>query len=82
MQTQVILKLRLLINCYLETSILKLQRSQSHYRSRVSPSPDSVNIVLKTPEVQKRSFRTQVTGYSGRTGAHRECPVASMAYGC
>lgn len=81
MQNQVILKLRLLVNCCSETSILKLQHSQSH-RSRVSPSPDSVNTVLKSSEVQTRSFRTQVIGLSGRRWAHGECPAAPIAYGC
>lgn len=60
----------LLINCCSETSILKLQLSQPHYRPRVSPSPDCVNIALKMPEVQTRSFRTQVIDHLGRRGLH------------
>lgn len=82
MQNQVILKLRLLINCCLETSMLIFQHSQSPDRSRVSNSPDSVNIVLKNPEVQTRPFGIQVSSHSGRRGAHGECPVAPIAYGC
>lgn len=81
MQNRVILKLRLLVNCCSETSILKLQCSQPH-RSRASLSPGLVNTVLKSPEVQTRSFRTQVTVHSARRWAHGECPAAPIAYGC
>lgn len=49
--------------------------TQPAHRSRVSSSPDCVNIALKLPEVQTRSFRTQVTGHLVRRGLHSKCPV-------
>lgn len=58
---------------HLETS------AQPAHRSRVGPSPDCVHRALKVPEVQTRSFRTQVPGHLGRRGLHGECPAQHRA---
>lgn len=58
---------------HLETS------TQPVHKSRARPSSDCVNIALKMPQVQTRSFRTQVTDHLGRRGLPSECPVQHRA---